>query len=461
VFGMLAPCPARTPDALRPRWMGHFCGLCLELRDDAGQAARLTTNYDALALSVLVEAQGEAGADSRTAGPCALRGMRRQRVTTGNGPRLAATASLLLASAKLSDHIVDGDGLAARPGVAGLAARTADRYRAKATAIGGSIGLPVDRIAAAIDRQQAIEDQVIRGTPLETVMAPTAEATGELFAHAAILAEQPGNIEPFRTAGRAFGRLAHLLDAADDYEADAQRGAWNPLHATGTSREQAHRTARRLLADMKTSLAAATLVDATMVRLLLDRYAGHAVAKTFGSLCTTASHHQPGAAPGLPGGQEHQYGPPGPGTQPPTKGWTPGRGFWGGLCGFMVVCCTCQICCAKQYVDSWNGQIREGCLRDWCNCDGECHCDCPCDKCCDDVGACCSQDCDKCRQGCDGCCKGCNSGCGDCGNCCEGCEDGCGDCDGCGKGCEGGCGDCGDCCSGCGSGCETCNCNCG
>lgn len=87
---MLAPCPARTPEALLPRWMGHLCGLCLELRDDAGQAARLTTNYDALALSVLVEAQSEAGTDSRTAGPCALRGMRRQRIPTGDGPRLAA-----------------------------------------------------------------------------------------------------------------------------------------------------------------------------------------------------------------------------------------------------------------------------------------------------------------------------------------------------------------------------------
>ncbi|MCH7229791.1 DUF5685 family protein [Glycomyces sp. L485] len=427
---MLAPCPARTPEALRPRWMGHFCGLCLELRDDAGHAARLTTNFDALALSVLVEAQGEAGADSRTAGPCALRGMRRQRIPTGDGPRLAATASLLLASAKLSDHIVDGDGLVARPGVAGLAARTADRYRAKATAIGGSIGLPVDRIVAAIERQQTIENQVVRGTPLEAVTAPTAEATGELFAHAAVLAGQPGNADPFRAAGEAFGALAHLLDAAEDYEADAQRGAWNPLHATGTSRDQARRAARRLLTDMKTALEAASLVDATMVRLLLDRYAGHAVAKTFGSVCASTSHQRPGAEPGRPYGPQNP--PPGQehsGYQPPKNGWTPGRGFWGGLCGFMVLCCTCQICCARHYVDSWSGQIREGCLRD-----GDCNCDCPCD--------------DYCSQGCDQCCK-------DCDACCKGCGGGC---DACRKGCDGGCDAC---CTGCGSGCETCNCNCG
>jgi hypothetical protein len=403
--------------------MGHFCGLCLELRDGAGQAARLTTNYDALVLSVLVEAQGEADADTRTAGPCALRGMRRQRIPTGDGPRLAATASLLLASAKLSDHVVDGDGLVARPGVASLAARTADRYRAKATAIGGSIGLPVDRIAAAIGRQQAVEDQAVRGTPLSVVTAPTAEATGELFARAAVLGGRPGNTDAFRAAGEAFGALAHLLDAADDHEADVRRGAWNPLAATGTSRGQAHRAARRLLADMKAALETAALVDATMVRLLLDRYAGHAVAKTFGSACSTA-HQQPGADSGPP------YGPhnPPPGQepardQPPETDWTSGPAFWGGLCGFTVLCCTGQICCAKQYLDSCDGRLREGCLRDSCRCDQDCNWDCSCDDCC-------SRDCDK-------CCKGCN----DCGTCCDG-------------GCD-------DCCTGCGSGCETCNCTCG
>jgi hypothetical protein len=415
--------------------MGHFCGLCLELRDGAGQVARLTTNYDALVLSVLVEAQGEADADSRTAGPCALRGMRRQRIPTGDGPRLAATASLLLASAKLSDHLGDGDGLVARPGVAGLATRTADRYRAKASAIGGSIGLPVDRIAAAIGRQQAVEDQVVRGTPLSVVTAPTAEATGELFAHAAVLGGRPGNTDAFRAAGAAFGALAHLLDAADDFEADARRGAWNPLDATGTSRGQAHRAARRLLADMKAALESAALVDATMVRLLLDRYAAHAVAKTFGSVCASTAHQQPGAEPGPPNGPQNP--PPRherPGDQPPKKDWTSGPAFWGGLCGFTVLCCTGQICCAKQYVDSWNGQLREGCLRDSCRCDQECNCDCSCD--------------DSCSRDCDKCCTSCN----DCGTCCDG------GCDDCCTGCDSGCDDC---CTGCSSGCETCNCTCG
>lgn len=360
MFGILIPCSSRTPEELRPRWMGHFCGLCLELRDDAGQAARLTTNYDALTLSVLVEAQGEPGAQARDAGPCALRGMRRQRVATGAGPRLAATASLMLASAKIGDHIADGDGLAARRGVAGLAGRAADRYRAKARSIGSSIGLPVDRIADSIDRQKSVEDACGPGTSLEAVTAPTAEATGELFAHAAVVAERPGNIEPFRAAGAAFGTLAHLLDAAEDYEDDERRGAWNPLRATGATVEEAHRSAHRVLDDMKAALEAAAFVDASMVALLLDRYASHAVAKAFGDTCATFRR------PARRSDAGHVDYDSGKGVQP--------RGFWAGLCSFFALCCTCRMCCKERYEGPWSRKPREGCCHK-CDCDcGGCDC---------------------------------------------------------------------------------------
>ncbi|WP_199040470.1 DUF5685 family protein [Glycomyces salinus] len=411
MFGILAPCPARTPEDLRPRWMGHFCGLCLELRDEAGHAARLTTNYDALTLSALVEGQTESREDARTAGPCALRGMRRQRIPTGGGPRLAASASLLLAAAKLDDHRADRDGLASRPGFAGIARRTADRYRAKALAIGDAIDLPVDRVTAAIDLQQAAEAAAGPGTALEAVTAPTAEATAELFAHAAVLADRPGNIAPFRAAGAAFGALAHLLDAADDYEDDLRRGAWNPLRATGTSLDRARRTARGLLSDLGAALETADLADATMPRLLLGRYASHAVAKSFGTVCSNASHQVSGADQGPPKEPgPHYQGPPG--GPPPEPGWRPGKGFWAGMCGLIVAACGCQACCAAKCADSCTDRSCDGCASGW-NCD--CSCDrcgdkC-CDRCCGDCrGRCCSR-CDDC-DGCDGCC----SGCGDC-NC--------------------------------------------
>jgi hypothetical protein len=73
VFGIIRPCRHRLGGELGAAWQAHLCGMCLSLRDDHGQAARLATNYDGLVISVLVEAQ-------------------------------------VLAAAKIRDHADDGDG---------------------------------------------------------------------------------------------------------------------------------------------------------------------------------------------------------------------------------------------------------------------------------------------------------------------------------------------------------------
>ncbi len=49
--GIVRPCRHRLGPELQARWLGHLCGLCLSLRDTAGQAARVLTGYDALLVS--------------------------------------------------------------------------------------------------------------------------------------------------------------------------------------------------------------------------------------------------------------------------------------------------------------------------------------------------------------------------------------------------------------------------
>ncbi|MYV97225.1 DUF5685 family protein, partial [Streptomyces sp. SID3343] len=90
MFGIIRPCRHRLSEKLQTEWMAHLCGMCLALRDDHGQAARVATNYDGLIISVLVEAQSERPtADGRRkAGPCPLRAMRRAEVAMGEGARL-------------------------------------------------------------------------------------------------------------------------------------------------------------------------------------------------------------------------------------------------------------------------------------------------------------------------------------------------------------------------------------
>ena len=94
MFGVVHACRHTLDDDLFAQWQAHLCGLCLELRDSRGQLARALTNTDAIALSVLTEAQQVRPAGRRTAGPCALRGMRTARVLPAgsDATRLGAAA---------------------------------------------------------------------------------------------------------------------------------------------------------------------------------------------------------------------------------------------------------------------------------------------------------------------------------------------------------------------------------
>ncbi|ORT60118.1 DUF5685 family protein [Streptomyces sp. CB03238] len=438
MFGIVRPCTHRLNEGLKTEWMAHLCGLCLALRADHGQFARVATNYDGLIVSVLTEAQTErTAAARRTAGPCPLRAMRTAPVARGEGARLAAAVSLVLASAKVRDHVADRDGLLAHRPMAAAARRVAlgwDRAGARA---GRELGFDTAVLVDAVDRQTGIEALAGPGTPLLRITEPTETATAAAFAHTAVLAGKPQNTAPLAEAGRLFGRLAHLLDAVEDREADAASGAWNPLTATGTSLAEARRLADDALHGIRLALRDAEFVDDTLLHVLLAHELRQSVDRAFST--TTCSHqgyggpapHQgagygpygtpnpygggpsgpggpggyPGGAyPGGPGGPGGAYpgGPGGPGGYPGGPGghggsgggMPPGfggpggepsrpkpRGFWAGCAAFTWLFCTCQICCAKEYEGPWSRKKREGCCRD-CDCNpGSCDCCCPCDGC--------------------------------------------------------------------------------
>jgi hypothetical protein len=234
VFGIIRPCRHRLGGELGDAWRAHLCGLCLSLRDDHGHAARLATNYDGLIISVLAEGQADGAPERRTAGRCALRGMRRAEVAIGDCARLAATVSLVLASAKIRDHTDEGDGALGRPGVRGAATALAGRWAAASARTGRELGFEVGVLTEAVGRQTTVEAAAGAGTSLLTVTEPTETATAAAFAHTAVLAGKPGNAAALAEAGRLFGRIAHLVDAVEDLAAGRASGAWNLLLATGT-----------------------------------------------------------------------------------------------------------------------------------------------------------------------------------------------------------------------------------
>ncbi|MFJ9819750.1 DUF5685 family protein [Streptomyces sp. NPDC101151] len=381
MFGIVRPCGHRLGENLRTQWMAHLCGLCLALRRDHGQLARVVTNYDGLLISVLTEAQaGAVNGSRRTAGPCALRGMRTASVAQGEGARLAAAVSLVLASAKVRDHVADRDGLLAHRPVARAARRVAASWGRAGAHSGSAVGFDTGVLVDAVDRQVGIEALAGPGTPILTVTEPTETATAAAFAHTAVLAGRPGNAEPLAEAGRLFGRLAHLLDAVEDREADARSGSWNPLTVTGTSLTEARRLAEDALHGIRLALREAEFADGRLAHLLLVHELGRSVDRAFGTVPTCAAH-QPGPGPG-------PYAPLPPYGEKPRVP----RGFWAGCGAFLALCCTCKMCCAEEYEGPWSRKKRNGCCQycdcscpggcgcDGCCCDG-CDCCCPCDGC--------------------------------------------------------------------------------
>ncbi|MFB7528847.1 DUF5685 family protein [Streptomyces sp. NPDC056178] len=407
MFGMVRPCTHRLSEGLRTEWMAHLCGLCLALRSDHGQFARIVTNYDGLIVSVLTEAQAErTNGWRRTAGPCPLRAMRTAPVAHGEGARLAAAVSLVLASAKVRDHVADRDGLLKRRPVAAAARRVAAGWDRAGARTGAQLGFDTALLVDAVDRQTGIELLAGPGTPLLTVTEPTETATAAAFAHTAVLAGRPQNAEPLAEAGRLFGRLAHLLDAVEDQEADAASGAWNPLTATGTSRAEARRLCDDALRGVRLALRDAEFTDDKLAHVLLVHELRQSVDRAFGT--TSCSHGAGVPVPdragrpsdrrrtgsfGPPPGNPYApspgnpFGPPQPPPEPPRdrRGLIAGCLVWAGLA------CTCQMCCGT-FEDPWTRQRREG-LCSQCDCCDACDCCSNCGECCDG--------CDCCDCGCD------------------------------------------------------------
>lgn len=405
MFGIVRPCSHRLGEGLKAQWMAHLCGLCLALRGDHGQFARVVTNYDGLLISVLTEAQAErvtAGGWRRTAGPCPLRGMRTASVAQGEGARLAAAVSLVLASAKVRDHVADGDGVLARRPVAVAARRVAASWGRAGERSGAAVGFDTAVLVDAVDRQVGIEALAGPGTPLLTVTEPTETATAAAFAHTAILAGRPGNAAPLAEAGRLFGRLAHLLDAVEDREADAAAGAWNPLTATHTPLAEARRLADDALHGIRLALKDVEFEEGRLAHLLLAHELGRSVDRAFGTQSCGHAHGPQNAfgpptgpyAPRNPADPNAPHTPGNPygnpyGGEPPRPGK---RGFLAGCAVAIGLCCTCKVCCADEYEGPWSRKKREG----LCNDCGDCgSCDCSCCDCCDGCSCCecCACDC--------------------------------------------------------------------
>lgn len=365
VLGILRPCTTHLDDELRDQWRAHLCGLCLSLRDHHGQPYRAITNTDAVVLSILVAAQRDSTASTRSAGPCPLRGMRRADVIDASdlGVRLGATASLTLASARAADVVAERDyGLAGQGSwqswTAGRAATLLRKHARADHAVA-----PLVDVDALLNDPAASADAEFHGTTLAEMIAPTAHSTSAVFAAGADVAGVAANREPLADIGADFGAFAHLIDAVTDRADDVRRGDFNPLEKSGTSTEQARADCLRLYRAVVRRFADLTLHDDRLLRVALLGGMHRAFHRAFDAApVVAAAAAGPDDVDGLTVGDVDL-----PKVDDETKERWRDRCF-DQSCDSCDCsgCCDCGDCCCGD----------DGCCGDCDCCDCDCGCDC-------------------------------------------------------------------------------------
>ncbi len=216
MFGYVRPAAQHLDEAERQRFRSAYCGLCHTLGRRYGFFARWLLNFDFTLLAVLLSLGTPTTSRCQrcVAHPC--RGC--DAMNASPALDAAADRSVVLAWWQLQDHIADHGVWKSIPyRLAALLYRGA--YR-KARALVPDFDAAVQRHLRELDER-------------ERARCASLDAAAEPFA--ALLSEI-ASAEPDETRRRIFaqlfyhlGRWIYLIDAADDFKADAKSGNYNPL----------------------------------------------------------------------------------------------------------------------------------------------------------------------------------------------------------------------------------------
>ncbi len=263
MFGYIRPASQRLNDAERARFRAAYCGLCRTLGRRYGFAARFLLNFDFTLLAILLSLGTPPRVVCRrcVAHPCKGCGAMEETAALD----AAASHSVVLAWWQLRDHIADHGFLAGLPyRLAALLLRRAyRRARADAADFDAAVRAHLAELAAREAEQCASLDRAAE--PFAALLAKLADA------------------EPDAVKRRVFaqlfyhlGRWIYLVDAADDYQRDAETGNYNPLRCRyGTDGDTLSEEARRALgetldASIRRMASAYALLDAEEWTSVLD-----------------------------------------------------------------------------------------------------------------------------------------------------------------------------------------------
>lgn len=298
MFGVLRSSSCSMPKEQQQAWMGHVCGMCLALRNNAGQPSRITTNYDAALLSVLCEAQSDTEPERHTS-YCPLRSHFKADVTapSSTAAEYAAAIALTIGATKINDHIDDNETFLRH--IPTLARGVARAWHTQGQALAHTLGFASDTITQQTNRQTEVEND--SHGDFFRYAEPTELAVSAAFAHTAVVANKPHNTPALAEMGRMFGRMMYVLDSYQDFDADVKAGKFNALAAsfpTANIAEQVQKIFSEAFAKLKEYFDTLELPRPELAQMLLLEQLqarGQRILGTCGRTCscqTNQSIHQ-------------------------------------------------------------------------------------------------------------------------------------------------------------------------
>ncbi len=393
MFGVLRGASCAMKPEERVQWMNHICGVCLALREEGGQASRITTNYDSALISVLCEAQETAPAEM-VQSTCPLRGTRMRGDVVSpqaTGAKYGAALALTAGATKIEDHVADGD--TALRYLPGMSRNMAARWQGIGTQVAQTLGFDTQAITQQVARQDTVESKW--GEDFYFYARPTELAMGSAFQHTAVLTHRPHNAPLLYEIGLMFGRIMYLLDAYQDYAEDLARDKFNALAASiapDKVKDEAQAIFKEAYATIKRNFAELDLPQPALARKLLVtqlRQRGYNLLDIARISCASCNCDGTLRADTSADGR----GLANAGVLQMSRRRRRRRhrrerreGCAGSLCGFLICCdcvtdCCCCGCCDFELCECDDGGC-EICECSVCCCEAElcdgCCCDCDC-----------------------------------------------------------------------------------
>ncbi len=218
MFGIAVARLDQVTEEEKQRYQALYCGLCRTIKARYGQIARAALNYDMAFFVMLCNSLHEPAEDCGWA-HCVSHPAKKMPYAQSIYSQYAADLTVALAYHKCLDDVADDNTVRARAGQAALAGAYAQAQ--------AHIGPQCNAIAASMQRISQIEQR--ESAPPDAAAAEFGWLLGQLFAH-----NQGFWADDVRRFSETLGKFVYLMDAAVDYDDDAQTGSYNPFVRLGT-----------------------------------------------------------------------------------------------------------------------------------------------------------------------------------------------------------------------------------